>query len=86
MECLTRPLDLLAGTFTHADGCRGVMLMNYRFAYTQWLTIEFDANAAQVVEIDKSTGQERTVLDDSPAMDGLQLSFADGEGRLFLFP
>jgi hypothetical protein len=32
----------------------------------------------------KETGQEIPVIDDSPDMEGLQLSFDAGEGRLFL--
>ena len=72
-------LDLLVGAFTHADGRRGVLLMNYRFAYTQWPTIEFDVDAARVVEVDKWSGRERPIIDDSPALDGLQLPSIQGK-------
>ena len=78
--------DILLGVFQHADGRRAVMLNNYHFAYTAWPTVVFDADLADVTEVDKETGKERPVLDDSPDMEGLQLSFDAGEGRLFLMP
>jgi hypothetical protein len=80
------PLDLLAGTFRHADGRRAVMLQNYQFAYTAWPTVEFDAPAGNVLEVSKTDGQARPVIDDSPDMPGLQISLDAGEGRLFLLP
>ena len=78
--------DYLIGAFKHADGRRAVMLNNYRFAYTAWPTVEFDADPAQVVEVDKGSGEQVPVIDDSPDMDGLQISLDAGEGRLFLLP
>lgn len=81
------PLDLLVGCFTHADGRRAVLLNNYRFAFTAWPTVTFAAeDSASIVEVDKETGEEHPVLDDSPAMDGLQISLGAGDGRLFLLP
>lgn len=78
--------DYLIGVFRHADGRRVVMLNNYHFAYTQWPTVEFDAEPAQVMELSKWTGKEIPVKDDSPDMPGLQISLDAGEGRLFLLP
>lgn len=78
--------NLLIGEFTHKDGRRAVMIQNYHFAYTAWPTIEFDTNLSSVREISKIDGQEEAVIDDSPDMDGLQLSFDAGAGRLFLLP
>ncbi len=78
--------DCLVGTFRHADGRRAVLLNNYHFAYSAWPTVAFDAAPANVVEVDPSTGQEAPVVDDSPAMPGLQISLDAGEGRLFLLP
>lgn len=80
------PLDLLAGCFQHEDGRRAVLLNNYRFAYTAWPTVQFDVPAESVLEVDKATGQETPVVDDSPAMEGLQISLGAGDGRLFLLP
>ncbi len=80
------PLNLLVGAFEHADGRRAVMLMNYHFAYSAWPSVEFDAPLDQVREINKWTGEETPVYDDSPDLDELQISLADGEGRLFLLP
>ena len=78
------PHDLLIGAFSHADGRRAVMLTNYHFAYTAWPTVDFDADPCQVLEVNQQTGQERSVIDDSPDMNGLQLSLDADEGRLFL--
>jgi hypothetical protein len=78
--------DYLVGAFKHADGRRAVLLNNYSFAYTAWPTIEFGAALEQVREVCKETGNEIPVIDDSPAMEGLQLSLDSGEGRLFLLP
>ena len=80
------PRSYLVGAFRHADGRRAVLLNNYRFAYTAWPTIEFTVPAESVREIDKCTGQEIPIRDESPEMDGLQISLDAGEGRLFLLP
>jgi hypothetical protein len=37
-----------------------------------------------VREVCKDTGREIPMVDDSPAMDGLQISLDSGEGRLFV--
>jgi hypothetical protein len=85
-EPVDPPGDYLVGAFRHADGRRAVWLMNYRFAFTAWPTVMFAAPAEAVREIDKRTGREIPLRDESPDMPGMQLSLADGEGRLFLLP
>jgi hypothetical protein len=80
------PMDYLIGAFRHEDGRRAVLLNNYRFAYTAWPTVTFDAPLESVLEVDQGTGEVRQVLDDSPDMDGIQISLGAGEGRLFLMP
>jgi len=80
------PQDYLVGAFKHADGRRAVMFNNYRFAFAAWPTIEFGVPLEHVREVDKYSGKEVSVLDDSPDMDGLQISLDSGEGRLFLLP
>ncbi len=79
-------MDYLVGAFTHNDGRRAVLLNNYRFAYTAWPTVTFDAPLESVIEVDQVSGEMHPVIDDSPAMEGLQLSLGAGEGRLFLLP
>jgi len=74
------------GVFTHADGRRAVLLNNYSNHYTSWPTVEFDVDASQVIEVSQETGEEAPLLDDSPAMEGLQVSLDAGQGRLFLLP
>ena len=79
------PHDYLVGTFRHKSGRRAVMLMNNRFAYSAWPTVEFDVRSGQrVVEIDPETGREVPLHDASPAMAGVQLPLMDGGARLFL--
>ena len=80
------PHDYLIGVFRHADGRRAVLLNNYRFAYTAWPTVTFDVPADQVIEVDKRTGEMAPVIDDSPEMEGLQVSLGAGDGRLFVLP
>lgn len=80
------PHDYLIGAFRHDDGRRGVLLQNYRYALTAWPTVEFDADPEQVREVSQATGEEVRLSDDSPAMEGLQISLDSGEGRLFLLP
>jgi hypothetical protein len=82
IECEYR--DYLVGVFTHADGRRAVLLNNYSNHYTSWPTVEFDVEASQVIEVSQETGEEAPVIDDSPAMEGLQVSLDAGQGRLFL--
>jgi hypothetical protein len=78
------PGEYLIGIFKHADGRQAVLLNNYHFAYSQWPTVAFDCDSAQVTEVRPADGKERPVEDDSPAMPGLQLSLDAGQGRLFL--
>jgi hypothetical protein len=78
--------DYLVGAFAHKDGRQAVLLNNYSFAYTAWPTVNFRVPHDQVREISKADGHEIDVIDDSPDMDGLQLSLDSGEGRLFLLP
>jgi hypothetical protein len=80
------PLDLLLGTFKHADGRRAVLLNNYSVTFTSWPTVEFDAPHEKVVEIDPQSGREIPLYDESPEMEGLQISLDAGQGRLFLVP
>lgn len=80
------PGDYLVGAFRHKDGRRAVLLQNYRFAYSAWPTVVFDAPLESVREVSKETGKEAPVRDESPNMPGLQLSLGDSEGRLFLLP
>ncbi len=78
--------NYLVGVFEHTDGRRAILLNNYSFAYTAWPTVEFDLPAERVREVCKVTGNEISIVDDSPAMADLQISLDSGEGRLFLLP
>ncbi len=78
------PLDLQIGTFTNTDGSAAAIIHNYSYTHTAWITIEFNSDHAKVVELDKTTGKEVPLYDESPAMPGLQISFDSGDARLFL--
>ncbi len=78
--------ELIIGAFKHADGRRAVVIVNHNYSYTAWPTIEFDAESARVMEVGKTTGKAEPVVDDSPELKGLQLSFGAGDARLFLLP
>jgi hypothetical protein len=78
--------DYLIGSFRHHDGRRAVLIQNYEFAFSAWPTVQFDVPLAQVLEVSPKTGRAEPVLDDSPDMDGLQISLDAGEGRLFFLP
>jgi hypothetical protein len=80
------PADYLIGAFRHADGRRAVLIVNDSHAYTGWPTVEFDAEAEQVLEVDKATGREVKAIDDSPELKGFQISLGAGDARLFLLP
>ena len=78
------PGDYLVGLFRHQDGRSGVLINNYSIAYTAWPTVAFDAAPDGVREVSKDGGSEVVPVDDSPAMEGMQVSLDSGEGRLFL--
>jgi hypothetical protein len=80
------PLDMLIGVFRHSDKRKAVLIQNYYYAFTAWPTVEFTVPIDQVREVDKQTGKERPVIDDSPDLPGFQVSLDAGEGRLFLIP
>lgn len=78
------PGDYLVGIFRHRDGRSAVMINNYSITYSAWPTVEFASPLSSVREVSQETGAEVACIDDSPAMEGLQVSLDSGEGRLFL--
>ena len=80
------PVDCLVGSFQQPDGSKAVLLLNDSYSQTAWLTVDFAVDASQVMEVSKADGKARPVVDDSPELKGLQLSFGAGDGRLFLLP
>lgn len=77
-------LDIEIGVFKHKDGRDAIIIMNNYITYSLWPTINFNVPLKNVVEIDKQTGKEIPVYDESPDIPGLQISFDSGEGRVFL--
>ncbi|MCP4456024.1 MAG: hypothetical protein GY809_31595 [Planctomycetes bacterium] len=78
--------DYLIGVFGHADGRQAILINNYSFAFTAWPTVGFKGHIEHVREVCQETGKEIPIIDDSPAMAGLQISLESGEGRLYLLP
>jgi hypothetical protein len=78
--------ESIVGTFKHADGRNAVVIVNHSYSHTSWPTVEFAAPAGEVLEVNKTTSETRPVIDDSPELPGLQLSFGAGDGRLFRLP
>lgn len=74
------------GVLRGQDQRRAVVLVNHDTAYTTWPTVTFDVATEAVRELDPVSGDEVAVVDDSPDMPGLQLSFDAGDARLFLLP
>lgn len=78
--------EFVYGVLRQEDGRRALVLVNHSTGYTAWPTVEFDVPAAEVMELDADAGALAPVIDDSPAMPGLQLSFDAGDARLFVLP
>jgi hypothetical protein len=78
--------EFVIGLFTHTDGRRAVLIVNHDYSFTAWPTLEFASPTADVLEVSKSTGDILPVVDDSPELKGLQVSFGPGDARLFLLP
>ena len=64
------------------DGRTALLLHNQNFDFSIWPTVTL----ANATEVDPASGGEAAVLDDSPYMSGLQLSFGPAEARLFVLP
>lgn len=80
--------SMVLGLFRHEqDQRKAVILFNYEFAFTAWITVHFDASTAvnTVTEMDGRTGAERPLEDQEPGMPGVQLFFEASEMRLLLF-
>ena len=86
----------LVGAFSLPDGRTAALLQNQDDRLTSWPTVTFATTAnttaklssggedAGVLEVSPTSGQEGPVLDDSPAMSGLQVRIESGGARLFI--
>jgi len=75
---------LVAKYLNKPDNNTAVLVNNYSDLNTMWSTFEWDSRYSRVLEVDQR-GLLMPVFDESPRIPGLQLSFASGEGRLFVF-
>jgi hypothetical protein len=78
--------NYIVGTFETDDHQRAIVIVNDSYSFTGWLTLKFDVPNSRVLELSKETGQLTPLVDDSPEIPGLQVSFGAGDGRLFLLP
>ena len=77
--------EFIIGVFSHKDGRPALLILNHDYTFTAWPTVEFTvSDPGSVMEVSKTTGQIAPVVDDSPELKGLQLSFGAGDARLFL--
>eukprot|EP01043_Picozoa_sp_COSAG02_P047805 COSAG02_NODE_4622_length_5153_cov_9.543926_2_plen_531_part_00 len=78
---------MLIGQFELEDGRTALLLHNHNPDFTIWPTLEF-SNAIDpqrdVFEVDPISGIEAPLLDDSPLMEGTQLSFEAGMARFLV--
>jgi len=80
------PGEFIIGSYSSADGRRAVLILNHSYSFTAWPTLEFGTETSAVMEVSKATGEINQVVDDSPELKGLQISFGAGDARLFLVP
>ena len=60
------------------------MLQNQDWADSLWASVSWSVPLGRVVEVDPSSGEELALMDDSPALVGLQLGVVAGGARLFI--
>lgn len=79
---------VLIGQFSLDDGRTALLLQNQNFDFNIWPTIGFvdSVKLTDVLEVDPVTGAETALLDDSPLMQGWQISIQAGYARLLIVP
>ncbi len=80
------PGEFLIGNYSSADCRRAMLILNHNYSFTAWPTLEFETESSEVMEVSKETGEIKRVIDDSPELQGLQISLGAGDARLFLIP
>ena len=82
---------MLIRVFSLSDNRTALMLHNQNMDSTLWPTVGFAAayewtkgGGRGILEVDPETGEEAPILDDSPAMLGLQMSFEAGMARFLV--
>ena len=68
----------LAGQFRLPDGRTALLLQNQDWADSLWASVSWSVPLERVVEVDPSSGEELALMDDSPALVGLQVIRAIG--------
>ena len=74
----------LAGQFRLPDNRTALLLQNQDWADSLWASVSWSVPLERVVEVDPSSGEELALMDDSPALVGLQLGVVAGGARLFI--
>lgn len=78
--------EFIVGSLKHADGRRVAIVVNHNHSYTGWATVAFDVPSTDVKELSRETGELVDLVDDSPELKGVQLSFGAGDARVFVLP
>lgn len=77
--------DFLIAAFDREEGGLAVLVMNYHDSGPgATATMAFPVPSEKVMEVSKETGKAEYVVDEKKDLDGLQFTFAPGDGRLFV--
>ena len=79
--------DFLLGEFRLPDGRIAMFVHNQDTEHTTYASMSFrNCSLSSVTEVDRQTGAENIVEDDSPRLPGLTLAIEAGAGRLLVVP
>ena len=67
-----------------SPGRKAVLLVNHDSEAGLWASVTWRWDVTRIVEVDRASGAEVPLMDDSPFTPGLQLSLSAGAARLFL--
>jgi hypothetical protein len=82
---LTAGYEYLVGTYYYGSSGVACWLTNYDDRNALFTTVVWSSTYQVVHEVSPVTGELIEVLDASPRIPGLQLSFDAGDARLFIF-
>jgi hypothetical protein len=75
--------DFLVGVFAREEGGSAMLIVNVRDSGSNGVAT-LAGSGARITEVAKDSGTTAVANDENPALEGLQVAFAPGEGRLFL--
>lgn len=85
INALDNTADFVIGAFnTPKDGLAIIIVNHNDAAPSDPCTFSFTDSSAPVMEFSKASGEKGTLIDENRDKDGIQLSFAPGDARVFL--